>query len=119
MDPRKEFCAIVYVLRTGIQWKALPREFGSASSVHAYFLKWARDGLFIRLWQRGLAEYDEMEGIAWSWQSIDGSQGKAPLATEAVGPNPTDRGKKRNKAAHPGRREWSPAVDSRDRSQQA
>ena len=119
MDPRKVFCAIVYVLRTGIQWKALPREFGSASSVHAYFLKWARDGLFIRLWQRGLAEYDEMEGIAWSWQSIDGSQGKAPLATEAVGPNPTDRGKKRNKAAHPGRREWSPAVDSRDRSQQA
>lgn len=94
MDPRKVFCAIVYVLRTGIQWKALPREFGSASSVHAYFLKWARDGLFVRLWQRGLAEYDEMEGIAWSWQSIDGSQGKAPLATGAVGPNPTDREKK-------------------------
>jgi len=29
------FCAIVYVLRTGCQWKALPREFGSASAVHA------------------------------------------------------------------------------------
>ena len=94
MDSRKVFCAIVYVLRTGIQWKALPREFGSASSVHAYFRKWAEAGFFLRLWKKGLAEYDEMEGIAWSWQSIDGSQGKAPLAADAVGPNPTDRGKK-------------------------
>jgi len=40
-----------------------------------------------------LAEYDEMEGIAWEWQSLDGTQGKAPLAQEAVGNNPTDRGK--------------------------
>ncbi len=119
MDPRRVFCAIVYVLRTGIQWKALPREFGSASSVHAYFLKWTEAGFFLRLWKKGLAEYDEMEGIAWSWQSIDGSQGKAPLATEAVGPNPTDRGKKGDKAPHAGRRAWAPVVDRRDRCQQA
>ena len=117
MDPRNVFKAIVFVLRTGIQRKALPREFGSASSVHAYFMKWAKAGVFLRLWKKGLAEYDEMEGIAWSWQSIDGSQGKAPLATEAVGPNPTDRGKKRNQKAHAGGRAWSPVVDSRDRSQ--
>ena len=117
MDPRKVFCAIVYVLRTGIQWKALPREFGSSSSVHAYFRKWTKAGLFLRLWKKGLAEYDEMEGIAWSWQSIDGSLGKAPLAREAVGPNPTDRGKKRNQKAYVGGRAWTPVVDSRDRGQ--
>jgi|GEM_PF-398231 len=45
----------------------------------------------------GLAEYDEMEGIAWRWQSIDGTMMKAPLAQEAVGPNPTDRGKNGSK----------------------
>jgi transposase len=28
MDDRKAFAAIVYVLRTGIQWNALPRELG-------------------------------------------------------------------------------------------
>jgi hypothetical protein len=48
---------------------------------------------FVRLWRKGLAEYDEIEGIAWSWQSIDGAMVKAPLALEAVGANPTDRGK--------------------------
>ena len=31
MPARQVFSAIVYVLRTGCQWKALPREFGSAS----------------------------------------------------------------------------------------
>lgn len=117
MDTRKVFSAIVFVLRTGIQWKALPREFGSASSIHAYFRKWLEAGFFLKLWKKGLAEYDEMEGIAWSWQSIDGSQGKAPLAVEAAGPNPTDRGKKRDKAPHSCRRAWAPFVDSRDRGQ--
>ena len=72
---RLVFEAIVYVLRTGCQWKALPAErFGSASAVHKRFLEWAKAGVFLRIWQAGLAEYDEMEGIAWRWQSIDGDR---------------------------------------------
>jgi transposase len=43
----------------------LPAErFGSASAIHKRFLEWAKAGVFVRLWQAGLAEYDEMEGIA-------------------------------------------------------
>lgn len=37
---RQVFEALVYVLRTGCQWKALPKErFGSASAVHKRFLE--------------------------------------------------------------------------------
>jgi len=115
-DPRLVFEAIVYVLRTGCQWKALPAErFGSASAIHKRFLEWAKAGVFVRLWRAGLAEYDEMEGIAWRWQSIDGAMVKAPLAQESVGPNPTDRGKKWEQTNAPGRRAWRPAVDHRNR----
>ena len=65
-DQRHVFEAIVYVLRTGCQWKALPSErFGSASAIHKRFLEWEKAGLFQALWQAGLAEYDEMEGIDW------------------------------------------------------
>ena len=85
LGDRQIFAGIVYVLRTGCQWKALPKSFGSASSVHKHFQRWRGQGFFLALWQAGLAEYDEMEGIAWEWQSIDGTQGKAPLAQEAVG----------------------------------
>ena len=98
MPPRQIFEAILYVLRTGCQWKALPKErFGSASAIHKHFMSWMRSGFFVVLWRAGLAEYDEMEGIAWRWQSIDGVMIKAPLAREAVGRNPTDRGKKGSK----------------------
>jgi len=34
---RQVFSALVDVLRTGCQWKALPRELGSASTVHTHF----------------------------------------------------------------------------------
>ena len=37
---RQVFEAIMFVLRTGCQWRALPRErFGSASAVHKRFLE--------------------------------------------------------------------------------
>ena len=115
---RQVFEAIVYVLRTGCQWKALPRErFGSASAVHKRFLEWEQAGFFEALWRAGLAEYDEMAGIAWRWQSIDGALMKAPLAQETVGPNPTDRGKKGQQTSPAGGRPWRPVVDHRDRGQ--
>ena len=116
------FAAIVYVLRTGIIWNALPREkfegLGSAA-VHRKFQQWVLAGVFRNLWLRGLAEYDEMEGIAWLWEAADGSNIEAPLAQESVGPNPTDRGKKWNKATFAGRREWCPLVTRRQRGQSA
>ena len=117
LPARKVFEAIIYVLRTGIQWKALPRDFGSSSAVHLRFQQWERAGFFLRIWQEGLAEYDGMHGIAWEWQSIDGALGKAPLAKQCVGPNPTDRGKKWTQTQRADRRKWHPALTRRRRSQ--
>lgn len=117
IPPRKIFEGIMYVLRTGCQWKALPKErFGTPSAVHRYFQEWISAGFFVQLWKAGLHEYDEMEGIAWRWQSIDGAMVKAPLAQDEVGPNPTDRGKKWQQTPSSRRRPWCPAVDRRDRS---
>ena len=56
MSERKAFEAMIYVLRTGIQWNALPRELGASSTVHERFQEWERAGFFERLWQAGLAE---------------------------------------------------------------
>lgn len=74
MPARQVFPAIVFVLRTGSQWKALPREIGSASAVPSHFQRWQREGFFVKVWMAGLADYDEMEGIAWDWQSLDDIQ---------------------------------------------
>ena len=59
MPARQVFSAIVYVLRTGCQWKALPKEFGSSSAVHAYFQRWQREGFFLKIWKAGLTAFAE------------------------------------------------------------
>ena len=96
---RPYFSAIIYILRTGTMWNALPREkfegLGS-SAVHRKFQQWTEAGFFYDIWSKGLTKYDEIQGIAWEWQSADGTNIKAHLAQESVGPNPTDRGKKWN-----------------------
>lgn len=89
MKHRKVFEGIVQVLRVE---GFTERTFWQCKFDHAYFLQQLREGFFLQLWRAGLVEYDEPEGIAWEWQSIDGARVKAPLAGEAVGPNPTDRG---------------------------
>ncbi len=93
MSDRDAFAAMIYVLRTGIQWNALPREMGASSTVHDRYQEWERLGFFEELWRAGLAEYDELEGIEWEWQAIDGAMTKAPLGRGATGENPTDRAK--------------------------
>ena len=105
IEPRKALEAIFYVLRTGIQWKALPKEFGASSSIHRYFQFWCEQGFFEAIWLAGLQRYDEVQGIDWTWLSADGSMSKAPLALESVGNNPTDRGKKWEQTPHPRRRQ--------------
>jgi putative transposase len=93
MPNRQAFEAIIYVLRTGIQWNALPRELGASSTVHDRFQEWEKAGFFQTLWQAGLCAYDEAQGIQWEWQSVDGAMTKAPFGAAATGKNPTDRGK--------------------------
>jgi putative transposase len=85
MDDRQALDAIFYVLRTGCQWKALPRSLGAGSTVHERFQEWQRAGVFEKLWQAGLVRYDATVGIAWEWQAMDGAMTKAPLGGEKHG----------------------------------
>jgi putative transposase len=90
----KMFLAIFYVLRTGIQWNALPRCLGAPSTVHDRFQQWQKAGVFKRLWENGILQLHVEDRLDWSYQSIDGAMTKAPLGQAATGANPTDRGKK-------------------------
>ena len=72
--------AIFFVLRTGCQWGALDEtEICPHSTAHDRFLEWAEAGVFEELWQAGIAQFDELQGIDWEWLSMDGAMGKAPL----------------------------------------
>lgn len=49
LDYRLVMDGIFYVLRTGCQWKAVPKGFGSGSSLHRYFQNWVTRGIFQKL----------------------------------------------------------------------
>ena len=45
IDLRDVFDAILYIATTGCQWRMLPNDFPSVSTVRGYFYSWSRDGL--------------------------------------------------------------------------
>ena len=76
---RKVMDGILYVLRTGCQWKMLPKEYGSGSTCHRRFQQWVQLDIFKKIWMKLLEEYDDKRGIKLDWQSIDSISIKSPL----------------------------------------
>jgi len=70
---------ILYVLRTGCQWKMVPRQYSSGSTCHLRFQTWVRAGVFERIWRVCLRHYDDLQGIDWRFQSLDGVIVSAPV----------------------------------------
>ena len=94
-DDRRCMDAIFFVLRTGCQWGALDATAICAhSTAHDRFQEWRAAGVFERLWELSLQEYDELKGVDWSWQSMDGAMTKAPLGGEKERPQPHRSGQK-------------------------
>jgi putative transposase len=56
-DVRQEVNGILYVLKTGCQWRLLPKEFGHWSKVYARFRRWRLSGV----WERVLIALREQE----------------------------------------------------------
>ena len=87
-SPRMLLNAIFYVLRTGCQWNALPRNLAPSSTAHDYFQKLVKEGVWEQLWREALETYDMVKGLDWEWLSMDGEMNKAPLAARRLAPTP-------------------------------
>jgi transposase len=99
VDDRAAMNAIFLVLRTGMQWNALNHTvLCSSSSAHRRFQEWSNAGVFQKLWEIGLQEYDYLQGIEWSWLSMDGAMTKAPLGGKKNRTQSNRPGKKRSQA---------------------
>ena len=93
--------AILFVLRTGCQWKALDAtRFCPGSTAHDRFQEWVEAGVFLAMWDAGLFAYEDLKGIDWSWLSMDGCLTKAPLGGEKDRQKP-DRSGQAGRQAQP------------------
>jgi len=91
--------AIFYVLRTGCQWGALDAtDLCRRSTAHDRFQEWVEAGVFLKLWQAGVEQFDELKGIDWEWLSMDGAMTKAPFGGEKNRPQSHGSGQKGGQA---------------------
>jgi putative transposase len=61
-DMRDVMNAVRYVLRTGCQWRQLPKDFPPRSTVYNYFWEWTRYGVLDRIHHTLLVKVREVEG---------------------------------------------------------
>src|SRR6476620_2505383 len=73
VNERRVFFGICYLLWSGCPWRALPRKYGSKSTVHRYFKKWAESGLFRKLWHSILVFLNEKGVLSNEIHIVDGS----------------------------------------------
>jgi putative transposase len=69
--------AIIFRGRTGCQWNRLPKEFPDDSTVHRAFQRWRAAGVFRQVWAVLIERCEDLDGVDWQWQAVDGAQGKA------------------------------------------
>lgn len=83
-DDRRILNGLIWLARTGSQWVEIPRRYGAKSTVHDRFQEWAEGGVFEKVWALLLREFDELEGIDWTWRAADGCIVKAPLGKRGL-----------------------------------
>lgn len=85
---------ILYVLRTGIPWEYLPKEFGcSGMTCWRRLRDWQAAGIWEKLHVQLLDELREADKIDWSRAVVDSSYVRALGGGEDTGPSPVDRRK--------------------------
>src|SRR5580704_13094541 len=63
-DLRAIVDAILYLLWTGCQWRALPREFPPRSTVQGYFYRWRDNGTWQRIGASLVARARQQRGVS-------------------------------------------------------
>lgn len=94
VSKRKALAGIFWILDNGAKWKDLPRRYGSKSSVHRWFLRWVKAGVFEQV-MRSLGQMVEENGDFRLYECfVDGTFAKAKGGGDGIGCTKAGKGVK-------------------------
>lgn len=77
VPPRPCLDGILWILRTGSQWKELPKQFPSPATCWRRLQDWSRSGVLSQAWRRGLERLDRRRRMDWKQALADGMFARA------------------------------------------
>lgn len=93
-DKRTVLKGIFWILDNGAKWKDLPERFGSKSTVHRWFRKWAQEAVFDQLMAEAGALVEQRAGFKLYECYIDGTFSKARGGGDGIGCTKAGKGVK-------------------------
>lgn len=95
VEDRRVLNGILFVLRTGVPWRALPAtsDFPSGVTCWRRLRRWHKAGVWQRLFETLLVALQQAHQIDWYRALVDSASLRAPGGGKKTGPNPTDRRK--------------------------
>lgn len=66
VENRRVLEGILWILRTGAPWHALPEEYPSPATCWRRLKEWSDDGTWLRIWRTFLGELDQKGVLDWS-----------------------------------------------------
>lgn len=76
-DHRRVINGIVWHLRTGATWRDIPPRYGPWQTCYDRFVRWRRDGTWLRLLHALQADADARGDIDWDGAALDATHIKA------------------------------------------
>ncbi|WP_394064375.1 IS5 family transposase [Xanthobacter autotrophicus] len=99
VENREALTGNLFVLYTAIPWERLPVEVAGCSGMTCWrrLRAWQDAGLWDEIHRHMLERLSLAGEIDWSRAIVDASSGPGQKGGDAIGPNPTDRGKRGTK----------------------
>lgn len=94
INKRQALAGIFWILDNGAKWKDLPKSYGSKSSVHRWFLRWVKAGVFEEVMRAMGQLIEEAGGFRLYECFVDGTFSKAKGGGDGIGCTKVGKGVK-------------------------
>jgi transposase len=73
VEDRRCFEGLLWILWTGAQWSALPRQYGRPTTCWRRLKRWEESGVLLKRWRAFLAQLNDQQKLRWDACCVDGS----------------------------------------------